>query len=148
MIDNNWVRVTTAGGILPAAGLSGTPLELAAAGHTPESLGMLSLKTATQRVGIPEIDAFGISLNIPTEARFTDDNGNELFGVAFTDEHADEWLAAIAQQGRALIVIADHVAAHYPTITDWFSDAWMAMVPAALYAWPEGVGITAPGPQK
>lgn len=44
MIDNNWVRVTTAGGILPAADLSGTPLELAAAGHTPESLGMLSLK--------------------------------------------------------------------------------------------------------
>lgn len=148
MINNDWVRVTTTGGVLPAAGLAGTPLELATAGHSPQSLGMLQLSTAKQRVEIPEIDTFGISLNIPTEARFTDTQGQELFGAQFEDEHPEEWISAIAQQGRALIVIADNIPTHYPTLQDWFSNAWMGLVRTAIYVWPDGIGIAASGPEK
>lgn len=148
MINNDWVRVTTAGGVLPAAGLAGTPLELSTAGHTPESLGMLQLRTAAQRVEIPEITAFGISLNIPTEARFTDSEGDELFGAQFEDEHPEEWISAIAQQGKALIVIADDIPARYPTIQDWLTSAWMGLARTAIYVWPDGIGIAASGPEK
>ena len=148
MINNDWVRVTTTGGVLPAAGLAGTPLELATAGHSPQSLGMLQLSTAKQRVEIPEIDTFGISLNIPTEARFTRyARTGALRSPVRRRTPRKSGSSAIAQQGRALIVIADNIPTHYPTLQDSFNNApgWDS-VRTAIYVWPDGIGIAASGP--
>ena len=58
-MSNQWVRTIALEGLLPAAGIAGTPLELFANGYTPESLGMLELGATTEKVRIPVIDGIG-----------------------------------------------------------------------------------------
>lgn len=144
-MSNEWVRTTAFGEILPEAGIAGTPLALITKHHPPASLGMLDLSTAPTRVRIPDLENIGIAVNNPTEVRFVDADGNELFGAEFDDEHPREWIDALAAQGRALLIIAPKGPAAYETFQDWLAEAWVGMVPTAIYAWADGVGIT-PGP--
>lgn len=141
-MSNQWVRTIALEGLLPAAGIAGTPLELFANGYTPESLGMLELGATTEKVRIPVIDGIGIALNRPTEVRFVDKDDTELFGAEFEDEHPRDWLNTIAAQRQALLVIAPKPLGDYPTFTTWLTEAWVGMLPTTIYAWPDGVGVT------
>ena len=139
---NEWVRTAACGEALPEAGIAGTPLALAIKHHTPASLGMLDLSTAPNPVRVPDLENIGIAVNNPTEVRFIGPDGNELFGAEFDDEHPREWIDALAAQGRALLAIAPKGPTAYATIQDWLAEAWVGMVPTAIYAWPDGVVIT------
>lgn len=150
MNNNEWSRLARIPITQPPLpGLAVTTLELSLKGVTLQSLGTITRRGMTSAFGqprpMPESLTFSLDVSTPNEVAIVDRAGQAIASAVFADNHPADWITALSESGRVVLVITEDGISSYNSTEKWLNDAHFVALPLAIRGWDTGVGIVPPG---
>jgi hypothetical protein len=150
--DDEWGRLDRLPQFGGLAGLYTLGVELRHEGHDPHSLGLLDARAVIRNhdtaAVIPVVDTLAVDLSTPGEIRLVRGRANAfvdshtvLATGAFSDEHPQEWIDALAEYEQAALIISPKSPTAYPTSEAWLADSLLGAIGVSYWVDDNGFSI-------